>query len=49
MRQLSSSFLTQLKTGFLNPLLSLIHGDLDLDLQIRDNYINIYFKAIPSP
>jgi len=37
-----------MKTGFLKDLTSAVRDDIDLDLQIRDNYLNIYFKAIRS-
>lgn len=34
-----------LTTGFLNPLLNKVRLDVDLDMQIRENYINIYYKG----
>jgi len=34
-----------MKTGFLKDLTSAVRDDIDLDLQIRDNYLNIYFKG----
>lgn len=45
MRGLSDKFITDLKTGFLNGLLKQVVADKDLDLQIRDNYLNIYYKG----
>ncbi len=45
MRKLSASFMTNLQEGFLVNLLEAVREDQDLDLQIRDNYLNIYFKG----
>lgn len=45
MRKLSDTFLYELKDGFLSTLISKVREDHDLDLQIRDNYINIYYKG----
>ena len=45
MRELSENFIQTLKGGFLYPLLSLVTGDKDLDLQIRAGYLNIYYKG----
>lgn len=45
MRKLSSSFIQDLKSGFLSALMDQVHRDRDLDLEIRDNYLNIYFKG----
>jgi len=45
MRGISNDFLDCLKDGFLSSLLSKIKEDKDLDLQIRKNYINIYYKG----
>lgn len=45
MRQLSPTFLQTLKTGFLAPLVQRVCADPDLDLEIRDNYLNIYYKG----
>lgn len=44
-RRLSNCFLTQMKSGFLSPLTEKVRKDVDLDLFIRDGYINIYFKG----
>lgn len=44
MRILSEAFVNKLK-GEWKPLLDYILSDSDLDLQIRDNYINVYYKG----
>ena len=45
MRKLSDSFLYNLTNGFLSKLNQRAIHDTDLDLQIRDNYLNIYYKG----
>lgn len=45
MRKLSENFIDNLKNGFLSPITQGVINDKDLDLQIRDNYLNIYFKG----
>ena len=45
MRELSESFMAALQTGFLAAITRQVIGDKDLDLHIRDGYINIYFKV----
>lgn len=45
MRKLSGEFLGELKDGFLKELVTTVQNDRDLDLEIRDNYINIYYKG----
>jgi hypothetical protein len=45
MRKLSPTFIANLTDGFLAPLHQKVLTDNDLDLQIRDNYLNIYFKG----
>ena len=45
MRKLSPSFMKALQEGFLSGILKTVHADKDLDFQIRDNYINLYFKG----
>lgn len=45
MRKLSESFMQELTSGFLRSLTERVRQDHDLDLQIRDNYLNIYFKG----
>lgn len=45
MRSLSQNFVDILKSGFLKPLLDLIIIDSTLCLEIRENYINIYYRG----
>ncbi len=45
MRKLNETFLKNLETGELSALLKCIKADTELDLQIRDNYVNIYYKG----
>jgi hypothetical protein len=45
MRKLSSHLMQDLTTGFLSPLLKIVHLDVDLDFQIREDYFNIYYKG----
>jgi len=45
MRGISSNFLSKLKYGFLSDIVKQVLKDKDLDFEIRDNYINIYFKG----
>lgn len=45
MRRLKESFIYDLKKGFLEGLTTAVRQDIDLDLQIRDNYLNIYYKG----
>lgn len=45
MRKLSDDFMLSLQTGFLHGLLAKVQQDTDLDLEIRENYLNIYFKG----
>jgi len=45
MRKLSPSFLNCLKSGFLSAISEYVRRDHDLNLEIRDNYINIYYKG----
>jgi hypothetical protein len=45
MRHLSETFMHALQKGFLSPLMQAVNADRDLDLYIRENYINIYFKG----
>lgn len=44
-RGLSDEFITDLKTGILAPILQRVIEDDTLDLQIRNNYINIYYRG----
>ncbi len=44
-RKLSPSFMHNLEQGFLSGILKIVQGDPDLDLQIRANYLNVYYKG----
>lgn len=44
-RGLSDEFMMELKDGFLKPLLDFVKKDDTLLLQIRNNYINIYYRG----
>lgn len=43
--RLSETFEKSLKTGNLSGFLSYILSDVELDIQLRDNYINVYYKG----
>jgi hypothetical protein len=45
MRGLKQFFFNELKAGSLKPLLNYIQDDNTLDLEIRANYINIYYRG----
>ena len=45
MRRLSDSFVDSLKSGFLSGITQAVREDHELDLEIRDNYINVYYKG----
>jgi hypothetical protein len=45
MRGLSANFLSCLKSGFLSDITESVKHDPDLNLEIRDNYINVYYKG----
>lgn len=45
MRKISKNFLECLKIGFLSPITEWVISDPDLVLDIRNGYINIYFKG----
>ena len=45
MRVLSPTFMHALQHGFLNPLRQKVVEDKDLDLQIRNKYLNVYYKG----
>lgn len=45
MRGLSPQFLADLKTGFLAPLLNRVKQDKTICLEIRADYINIYYRG----
>lgn len=44
-RKLSPEFIKNLKEGILRPILQLIQNDHTLDLQIRKEYLNIYYRG----
>ncbi len=44
-RGLYKEFMADLESGFLKELLELVKNDYTLDLQIRENYINIYYRS----
>lgn len=45
MRRLSDTFLATLQSGFLRGITENVKADPDLTLEIRDNYINLYYKG----
>jgi hypothetical protein len=45
MRHLSENFIKDLKESQLNSILEYLHMDDTLDLEIRENYINIYYRG----
>jgi len=45
MRHLSDSFFNCLKNGFLSGITEAVKEDPDLNLEIRDSYINVYYKG----
>ena len=45
MRKLSTTFLNCLRSGFLSEITECVRRDPDLNLEIRDGYINIYYKG----
>lgn len=45
MRKLSKPFLNCLKSGFLSQITEYVKCDHDLNLEIRDSYINVYYKG----
>jgi hypothetical protein len=44
-RMLSGKFLEDLKGGFLSDITENVIADPDLNLEIRENYINVYYKG----
>ena len=44
-RGLSPEFMTALKSGILSPILKAVQTDKDFILEIREDYINIYYKG----
>jgi len=45
MHRLSDGFMDCLGFGFLAGIPAAVKGDHDLNLEIRDGYLNIYFKG----
>ena len=45
MRKLDNQFMLDLKEKSLKELLEVVHRDHTLCLEIRDNYINIYYRG----
>src|SRR5262245_58473518 len=45
MRKLSPAFLNCLKSGFLSEIADYVRLDHDLNLEIRESYINVYYKG----
>ena len=45
MRGLSEEFIRALKSRFLEPVLDLVKSDYTLCLEIREDYINIYYRG----
>jgi len=45
MRGISGTFISTLKSGFLQTVLNLVKLDSTLCLEIRENYINIYYRG----
>lgn len=45
MRKLSNRFTEELQTGFPKSLREAVTADPDLDLYLRNNYLNVYFKG----
>ena len=45
MRGLSKQFMSDLETGVLHPFLDRVRNDQTLDLQIRNNNLNIYYRG----
>jgi len=45
MRKLDNDFIKDLKKGLLKEVLELVHRDQTLCLEIRDNYINVYYRG----
>lgn len=44
-RRLSRSFLDELLTGRLRPLLDRVHADRTLELELRHKYLNVYYRG----
>src|SRR6056297_1124867 len=44
-RKLSQKFIADLKSGQLKEILEFVKSDHTLDIEIRENYINIYYRG----
>jgi len=44
-RRLSDQFMAGLKEGWLHPLLDRVKADRTLCLEIREDYVNIYYRG----
>jgi hypothetical protein len=44
-RKISEAFVNELKSGKLKGMLEVVNADENLDIQIRENYLNIYYKG----
>ena len=45
MRGLTNQFVKELKSGLLEPILRLVEHDTTLGIEIRENYINVYYRG----
>src|SRR5687767_10234263 len=44
-RKLSDPFFNSLQSGFLSKITEYVKNDHDLNLEIRESYINVYYKG----
>ncbi|MCB2212092.1 hypothetical protein KQI52_08265 [bacterium] len=44
-REIKETFVAELKSGFLAPIMEFVRKDDGLDLQVRHNYVNIYYRG----
>ena len=44
-RKLNDDFIVALKEGVLSPLLALVKSDSSLCLELRGDYINVYYRG----
>jgi hypothetical protein len=44
-RSLSDAFMASLKSGVLGPVLSRVRGDTSLEMDIRGDYLNVYYRG----
>lgn len=45
MRRLDEQFMDDFESRMLKPLLEAVIRDRDLSMEIRENYVNIYFRG----